>query len=90
MNGAATEPELYQYVMQSFRAFEQAVFSKVVNENAAYRKRLDEAELAGEGSGDTRRPNETPQPQEIADAMASVMRDDGGFQFLSLQEAVDR
>ena len=100
MNRAATEPELYQYVMQSIRAFEQAVFSRVVNENATYRKRLEEAELAGaggEGIGDKENPSHTeevphpPQPQEVADAMVSVLQNDlAVVRFSNLLEAVDR
>lgn len=90
VNGAATEPELYQFVMQSFRAFEQAVFSKVVNEDAAYRRRRDDAELAGEGAGQHPHQDKTPQPQEIADAMASVMQDETVPQFSNLKEVVDR
>lgn len=68
MKGAATEPELYQYVMQSFRAFEQAVFSKVVDENAAACRRKrppEEAKLAGgggDGDGENRKAT-TPDPQ---------------------------
>lgn len=61
------------------------MFSKVVNESAAYRKRLDEAKLAGEG---TTQP--IPHPQEIADAMLTVMQDDLGLPFSNLEEAVDR
>ena len=80
--------------MKSFRAFEQAVFSKVLNESEAYRRRQEEAEpLGGEGNGDANSPSRAaaiPQPQEIADAMESVLQEGVVGLFSNLQEAVDR
>eukprot|EP00752_Nemacystus_decipiens_P005048 g4584.t1 len=99
LNEAATQPELYQYVMQSIRAFEQAVFLKVVNDNTTYRKRLEEAELVDAGAefiGDKGNPSkemtpQPPQPQEVADAMVSVLQNNiAAVRFSNLQEAVDR
>lgn len=79
--------------MQSFRSFEQAVFTRVVNECATIRKRLSDAELKREeGAGDNPRRNEAPQPQAVADAMVSVMEDETMTypQFRKLEEVVDR
>ena len=70
------------------------MFSKVVNESEAYRRRQEEAELTGgDGNGDDdNNPSRAaaPQPQEVADAMVSALQDDAVFKFSSLQEAVDR
>lgn len=87
LNAAADETGLYIYVIQVFKAFEQAVFANA----------CEKSDTTREGSGDAQPREETgtsPRkdaalPSEDADAMAAGLRD---FipEFERLEEAVDR
>ena len=80
LNGVASEPEVYRYVIQSYLGFGQAVASKVM-QNAAELGTLDDAEQAGGCTGGP------PDPQDLADAMVSVW---GKLNFGPLEEMVNR
>jgi len=77
---AASEPEVYRYVMQSLHLFEHAVASEVV-QRAADRGRLGGAEPAGEVA------DCPPDPQDLADAMVATW---GKVDFGPLEDIVDR
>lgn len=80
LSGAAGEPEMYRYVMQSYQFFEQVVASKMVP-SAADRGSLGGAEPAGQGTRDP------PDPQDLADAMGAAW---DVVDFGPLEELVER
>ncbi len=80
MNGAAGEPELYRYVMQSFQIFGQAVSSNLAR-NIEDRETVGGAAPTGENS----EPNF--EPQAVADAMASAW---DKINFRPLEEIAER
>lgn len=83
INAAADERELYIYVTQSFKAFEQGVFATACEMSATARGRSEDAQPREEGSGDA------PLPSEVADAMAAGLQENA-LEFERLEESVDR
>ena len=79
VNGAASEHELYRYVMQSFLVFEHAVASKLIGWTADHE--TSGAEHVSEGTRDAL------DPQALADAMEMVL---DAVDFGQLEEIVDR
>ncbi|CAM9492008.1 unnamed protein product [Ectocarpus fasciculatus] len=90
LNEAATEVELYIYVAQSFRAYEQAVHAKAIIQSATACDHLCEA--ASDGRSDTAvlRSDHVLLPREVADAMETVFGSGKYLDFEPLEEAVDR
>lgn len=86
---AATESELYTYVMRSFRMFEQAVYG------TAYSR--SETTTCGKGSSGVERNHEGEEvnprlvgpSKEVLDAMISRIKEHP-CEFARLEEAVDR
>lgn len=86
---AATEVELYQYVAQSFRAFEQTVHVTASINSATAGDHLCEA--ASDGRSDTLlRSDHVLLPGEVANAMGTVLASGNFLDFEPLEEAVDR
>ncbi|CAM9773270.1 unnamed protein product [Ectocarpus sp. 8 AP-2014] len=86
---AATEVELYQYVAQSFRAFEQSVHVTASINSATAGDHLCEA--AADGRSDTLlRSDHVLLPGEVANAMGTVLANGNFLDFEPLEEAVDR
>lgn len=86
INAAADETELYRYVTQSFRVFEQAVFSKASQGNTAPYGRSEDAEPQDE---DDPHRGSRPLPSEFSDAFAAGLKENiVGFE--RLEETVDR
>ncbi|CAM9561161.1 unnamed protein product [Ectocarpus fasciculatus] len=85
---AATELDIFLYVTQSITAFEQLVLEKVWEKSAAIRPSSDD-DPCEEGRGGGSPHGNAPQAEEVADAMATGLKD-GLIDFDHLQEAVDR
>ncbi|CAN0314629.1 unnamed protein product, partial [Ectocarpus fasciculatus] len=85
----AAEGELYQYVCQSFKAFEQAFQQKAYKKSARDAKTPGEAERHGR-SDRNRRPASALLPGEISEAMGTVFGKGNLLVFEPLEEAVDR
>ncbi|CAB1111404.1 unnamed protein product [Ectocarpus sp. CCAP 1310/34] len=86
---AATEVELYQFVAQSFRAFEQTVHETASINSAKAGDHLCEA--AADGRSDTLlRSDHVLLPGEVANAMGTVSASGNFLDFEPLEEAVDR
>lgn len=84
---AADERQLYKYVTQSFKVFEQAVFAEACEKSATARGRSEDAE-PGEKSG--RYPQrDAPLLSKVSDAMVARLRA-GMIEFERLEETVDR
>lgn len=78
LNQAATEPELYRYVMQSINVFEQAVASEMA---------IAVADCGTFGGAEHAVAEGEPGPQELADAIVSVW---DKVSFAPLEDIVDR
>lgn len=89
LSDVAAEGELYKYVAQSFKAFEQAFQQKAYQQSARDVETLGEAEGHGE-SDRNRRPASAFLPGEISEAMGTVFGDRNLLVFEPLEEAVDR
>ncbi|CBN75398.1 expressed unknown protein [Ectocarpus siliculosus] len=86
---AATEVELYQYVAQSFRAFEQTVHVTASINSATAGDHLCQA--ASDGRSDTLlQSDHVLLPGEVANAMGTVSASGNFLDFEPLEEAVDR
>eukprot|EP00752_Nemacystus_decipiens_P005052 g4587.t1 len=90
LNGILTEHEVYRYVQQSFRVYEQALYSKILNKSP-----LDYecgAEPIGEDNGGQPHQHDVPQQQQqFVDAIFSVwFKDNNVVRFKPLREIVDR
>ncbi|CAN0090205.1 unnamed protein product [Ectocarpus sp. 4 AP-2014] len=85
----AAEGELYKYIAQSFKAFEQAFQQKAYKQSAKNVETPGEDEGHGE-SDRNRRPASAFLPGEISEAMGTVFGDRNLLVFEPLQEAVDR
>lgn len=72
LNAAAGERELYIYVTQSFREFEQAVFERACEKSATARARSEDAEPREE---DNCYPRGGPLSSEVSNAMAAGLRE---------------
>lgn len=79
LDAAASEPEVYRFVMQSLHYFEHAVATKLM-QGVAGRETCGGAEPTGAGACG-------PGPQDLADAMVSVWH---SIDFGPLEEIVDR
>ncbi|CAN0382667.1 unnamed protein product [Ectocarpus sp. 12 AP-2014] len=89
LNETATEVELYQYIAQSFRAFEQTVHVTASINSATAGDHLCEA--ASDGRSDTvLRSADVLLPGEVANAMGTVLASGNFLDFESLEEAIDR
>lgn len=84
---AADERELYIYVTQSFKEFEQAVFAKACERRAIARGRAEDAEPRGEGTNYPHR--DGPLLSEFSDAMVAGLQENI-IAFEGLEESVDR
>lgn len=87
--GVAAEGELYRYVSQSFKAFEQAFQQKAYKQSARHVEILGEDVRHGR-SDRNRRPASAFLPGEISEAMGTVFGDRNLLVFEPLEEAVDR
>ncbi|CAM9299056.1 unnamed protein product [Ectocarpus sp. 8 AP-2014] len=85
----AAEGELYKYIAQSFKAFEQAFQQKAFKQSARDVETPGETEGHGE-SDRNRRPPSALLPGEISEAMGTVFGDGNLLVFEPLEEAVDR
>ncbi|CAM9567655.1 unnamed protein product [Ectocarpus fasciculatus] len=88
VNPAATELDIFRYVTQSLTAFQQLAFEKVCENSAAIRPSSDDDPCEEDRGGGSPHGN-APQVEEVADAMATGLKD-GLIDFDHLQEAVDR
>ncbi|CAM9169205.1 unnamed protein product [Ectocarpus sp. 8 AP-2014] len=86
---AATEVELYQYVAQSCRAYEQVLYQTASNRIATTCENLCDAE-SDRGSDKVLRSDYVFQPQEVSDAIETCSERVSGVSFEPLEEAVDR
>ncbi|CAM9439608.1 unnamed protein product [Ectocarpus sp. 12 AP-2014] len=86
---AATEVELYQYVVQSSRAYGQILYQIANNLIATTCENLCDAEF-DRGSDSVFRSDHVFQPQEVLDAIETCSERVSGVSFEPLQEAVDR
>eukprot|EP00903_Cladosiphon_okamuranus_P015538 g14344.t1 len=87
LNAGADERELYIYIMQSFRTFEQAVFAKAC-ESATARGRAEDAQPPEEDNSSSP-PRDGPLPSDVANAMAEKLQENM-LDFERLEETVDR
>lgn len=93
MTGISTEHEAYRYVMQSFRVFQQALYSKMLSKSPSDHGSSRGAEPVGEVGGDQPHQDDVvPEPQQMTEAMASVWFQDDTrpIRFEHLGELVDR
>ncbi|CAN0120637.1 unnamed protein product, partial [Ectocarpus sp. 13 AM-2016] len=88
INPAASEGDMFRYVAQSLLAFEQVVFEKSCENNAA-RGLSSEDKLCDEKTGGATSLGHTPQVEEVSDAMVAGFKD-GLIEFEYLQDAIDR
>lgn len=85
---AATEGDMYRYVIQSLTAFGQVVFKRAC-EKSATRGHSSNVGPGEEARGGVTTHGNAPQAEEVSDAMAAALKD-GLIEFGHLQEAVDR
>lgn len=92
--GAADETELYTSAAQTFRAFEENVYSRAVGMSDRSRptSRGDEACKDGGGAraGGLYPPRNRPLAETVSRAMVKEMQEENLIQFERLEEAVDR
>lgn len=90
LRGGASEHELYRYVMQSFQAFEHAIYSETLKrQSAAVHEPSGGGGLEDEGAGDQSHRSGALQPHAISEAMASVWIQGNVVQFGPLRDAAD-
>ncbi|CAM9439113.1 unnamed protein product [Ectocarpus sp. 4 AP-2014] len=88
INPAASEGDVFRYVVQSLAAFDQVAFEKAWNNSAACGQSSDdESSLENRGGGSPH--GNAPPVEEVADAMVAGFKDDL-VEFEHLQETVDR
>lgn len=89
--GAADERELYTSATQSFRLFEQKVYSRAAGMSDRGRSRGDEAcKEQASRSGSLYPPRMRPLAETVSRAMVREMQGENLIQFERLEEAVDR
>ncbi|CAM9151229.1 unnamed protein product [Ectocarpus sp. 8 AP-2014] len=88
LNEAVTEVELYQYVAQSYRAYEQILHETVTKQNATACETSCEAAPDGRSDG-VRGADHVLLPQEVSEAIGTVFESVSGLSFEPLEEAVD-
>ncbi|CAM9379091.1 unnamed protein product [Ectocarpus fasciculatus] len=89
LNEAATEIELYQYVAQTYKAFENIVHRTASNQIATTCENLCDAE-SDRGSDAVRRFNHVLLPREVSGAIRTASEELSGLSPEPLQEAADR
>ncbi|CAM9529251.1 unnamed protein product, partial [Ectocarpus sp. 12 AP-2014] len=89
LNEAVTEAELYQYVAQAYRAYEQILHETVTKQNATTCETLCEAASDGTSDG-ARGAHHVLLPQEVSEAIGTVLESVSGLSFEPLEEAIDR
>ena len=89
LNDAATESELYAFVMRSYRRFEQAVYGAAYSRDATSSRGegLGDIELRREGEGVSSRAIDPSD--EVLEAMLTRIKDEP-CQYERLKDAVDR
>ncbi|CAN0168140.1 unnamed protein product [Scytosiphon promiscuus] len=85
LDNVATEGDLYQFVAQSFRAFDQAIYAKARRRCAG-----DLDHYYSDGPSHRNFDPDDPLLEEVSEAMAEVLRTESSLDFEPLQEAVDR
>ncbi|CAM9689429.1 unnamed protein product [Ectocarpus sp. 6 AP-2014] len=86
---AATEVELYQYVAQSCRAYEQILYQIASNRIVTTCEHVCDEDF-DRGSDTVLRSDYVFQPQEVSDAIETCSERVSGVSFEPLEEAVDR
>lgn len=86
---AADERELYIFVTQSFKVFEQVVFTKACEKSATARGRSEDPEQREEGGRNSFAHGDGPLPSEVAEAMTAGLRENM-IEFEQLEETADR
>ncbi|CAN0364964.1 unnamed protein product [Ectocarpus sp. 6 AP-2014] len=89
LKGAITEVELYQYVAQSYRAYEQILHQIASNQIATTRENVCDEEF-GRESDSVLQSNHVFQPREVSDAIGTFLKSVSGLSFEPVEEAVDR
>lgn len=89
LNAAATEGEIYRYVAQSFKAFEQASHAIANEQSAKPGGSLTEADRDGR-SGGVRPSDNALLCKEISSSMGTALRNGRCIDFERLEAAVDR
>ncbi|CAN0406817.1 unnamed protein product, partial [Ectocarpus sp. 8 AP-2014] len=84
-----TEVELYQYVAQSYRAYEQILHQIASNQIATTCENLCDAE-SDRGSDSDLRSDHVFLPREVSDAIGTYLESVRCLSFEPLEEAVDR
>eukprot|EP00903_Cladosiphon_okamuranus_P015992 g14770.t1 len=87
--GAADERELYTSATQTFRAFEQSVYSRAVRMSERGRSKRDEAGTESR-SGSLYPTRIRPGSETLSAAMVKEMQEENLDQFERLEEAADR
>lgn len=88
LNAAATEGEIYQYVAQGFKSFEQAAHA-MNGQSAKTGETMSKAE-DDDPSGRVRPPHNALQSKEMSNAMGIVLGNGRCLDFEPLEGAVDR
>ncbi|CAM9849229.1 unnamed protein product, partial [Ectocarpus fasciculatus] len=89
LNEAATEIELFQYVAQTHKAFETVIHHTASTQITTTCENLCDAG-SDRGSDAVRRLDRVLLPQELSDAIGTVLQDANGLSVEPLQEAADR
>ncbi|CAM9578735.1 unnamed protein product, partial [Ectocarpus sp. 4 AP-2014] len=86
---AAMEVELYQYVAQSYRAYEQILHQIASNQIATMCENVCDEEFDAE-SDSVLQSGHVFLPREVSDAIGTCLKSVSGLSFEPLEEAVDR
>ncbi|CBN75492.1 hypothetical protein Esi_0111_0038 [Ectocarpus siliculosus] len=89
LNEAATEAELYRYVSRSFVAFEETIYTTMIEQSASGGNGLCDSEPHGRPGGVLPLPEDL-MAADFSKALKSLLDDGDGIDFGPLQEAVDR
>ncbi|CAM9901202.1 unnamed protein product [Ectocarpus fasciculatus] len=89
LNKAATEGEIYRYVAQCVKSFEQAVHATANEQSGKTGETMSEAEDDGP-SDRVRPPDSALQSKEMANAMGTVLSNGRCLDVEPLEEVVDR
>lgn len=85
---AVNDGELYRYVTQSFKVFQQVVYAKACAKNAS-RRRLSDDESRAEGEGGASADDNVPLEDDVLDAMATGLKS-YVIEFEQLEETANR
>ncbi|CBN75491.1 expressed unknown protein [Ectocarpus siliculosus] len=89
LNEAATEAELYRYVSRSCVAFEEAIYTTMIEQSESGGNGLCDSEPHGRPGGVLPLPEDFTA-SDFSKALKSLLDDGDGIDFGPLQEAVDR